>query len=263
MDRRQIVEDIIYCAIVHKFTEKHIYMIAKLKPSSNYSARVDYWPNQIQILGSLHSSEAFELIQSHLFHVIGDRHVGPLYNVVQMSKIKLGKLYAASIMYGYFLRRVDERYQLEKTMRTLAEDNVNKTVPTRGKSSQIPFWDPVPVTKIPVDEIPRLGEPFMIVNGKSNKLKSYAKNFDDETLHRYANVRSREAMSLIERQTQAVFGRPDIKIVDGDALTSEDDEPVMITFSGLIMLLLEAVAFGSFLCDSEDYVDSKYRFIDC
>ena len=256
------MEDIIYCAIVNKFTEKHIYMIAKLKPSSNYSGRVDYWPNQIQILGSVHSSEAFELIQSHLWHVLGNRHVGPLYNVVEMSKIKLGKLYAASIMYGYFLRRVDQRYQLEKTMRTLPEENVNKTVMTRGKSSQIPFWDPDPVTKIPVDEIPRLGEPFTIVNGKSNKLKSYVKNFDDETLLRYANVRSREAMSLIERQTQAVFGRPDIKIVDGGALMSDDDEAVMITFSGLIMLLLEAVAFGSFLWDSEDYVDSKYRFID-
>ncbi|CAI0418707.1 unnamed protein product [Linum tenue] len=78
---------------------------------------------------------------------------------------------------------------------------------------------------------------------------------DAETLQRYATMRSKEAVSLIEKQTQALFGRPDIRIADNDEVAS-------LTFSGLTMLVLEAVAFGSFLWDAESYVESKYQFLN-
>ncbi|KAL0329383.1 UNVERIFIED_CONTAM: UV-B-induced protein, chloroplastic [Sesamum radiatum] len=181
-------------------------MIPKISTTSDPTGRVDLWPNQEQQLESVHSAEAFEMILSHLSLVLGERVVGPLDTIIQISKIKLGKLYAASIMYGYFLRRVDERYQLERSMNTLPE------------------------------------------------------GFGEE--RRYATIRSKEAISLIEKQTQALFGQPDITVTEDGSLDASNDEVVSLTFSGLTMLVLEAVTFGSFLWDTENYVESKYPFIN-
>uniref|UniRef100_A0A5B6ZND1 UV-B-induced protein n=1 Tax=Davidia involucrata TaxID=16924 RepID=A0A5B6ZND1_DAVIN len=105
-ERQKTLEEIIYCLIVQKFLDNDISMIPKISATSDPTGRVDFWPNQEHKLESVHSPEAFEMIQSHLSLVLGERVVGPLDTIVQISKIKIGKLYAASIMYGYFLRRL-------------------------------------------------------------------------------------------------------------------------------------------------------------
>ncbi|KAJ6843237.1 UV-B-induced protein-like, chloroplastic [Iris pallida] len=107
-ERQRALEEIIYCYIVQKFMERDIVMIPSLSTSSYPTGKVDSWPNQEQKLEAVHSPDALEMIQSHLSLVIGERFVGPIGSIVQISKLKLGKLYAASIMYGYFLKRVDE-----------------------------------------------------------------------------------------------------------------------------------------------------------
>ncbi|CAI0400305.1 unnamed protein product [Linum tenue] len=78
--------------------------------------------------------------------------------------------------------------------------------------------------------------------------------FDGETLQSYATIRSKEAVTLIEKHTEALFGRPEIMI-------TPEDEVVKISFAGLKRLVLEAVTFGSFLWDAEGYVDSRYRLV--
>lgn len=262
-ERQKILEEILYCLIVQKFVDNEISMIPKIMETSDPTGRVDFWPNQEQKLESVHSPEAFEMIQSHLSLVLGDRVVGPLSTIVQISKIKLGKLYAASIMYGYFLRRVDQRFQLERTMKTLPEDFEKEQgrfdEPNPGKQ----LWDPDSLIRIPPDDDDGGdGGGYMdIGEGKPYRLRSYVMYLDAETLQRYATLRSKEAISLIEKQTQALFGRPDIKILDDGSLDTSNHEVVSITFSGLTMLVLEAVAFGSFLWDAESYVESKYHFL--
>ncbi|KAH9618357.1 hypothetical protein KSS87_019783 [Heliosperma pusillum] len=262
-DRQKALEEILYCLIVLKFVENNISMIPKITPSPDITGRVDFWPNQEEKLQSVHSPEAFEMIQSHLSLVLGERLVGPLQTLIEISKIKLGKLYAASIMYGYFLRRVDQRYQLERAMNTLPKDFGKNTVKFQDPVPESPFWDPDSLIQIPADEeVISYGLPEDSGDGGSYKLRSYVMYLDSETLQRYATIRSREAMMLIERQTQAIFGRPDIKVSGGGVLETENDEIVSISFSGLTMLVLEAVAFGSFLWDAEDYVESKYSFVN-
>uniref|UniRef100_A0A6N2JYH7 UV-B-induced protein At3g17800, chloroplastic n=1 Tax=Salix viminalis TaxID=40686 RepID=A0A6N2JYH7_SALVM len=261
-ERRKALEEIIYSMIVHKFLDNDISMIPKILPNSDPTGRVDFWPNQEQKLESVHSPEAFEMIQSHLSIVLGERIVGPLETTVQISKIKLGKLYAASLMYGYFLRRVDQRYQLERAMNTLPkgfdEDRARFEDPSPAKR----LWDPDSLIRI----LPDSGDPdadFMDTGEeKSYRLRSYVMYLDAETLQRYATIRSKEAISLIEKQTQALFGRPDIRIADDGSIETGNDEVVSITFSGLTMLVLEAVGFGSFLWDAESYVESKYHFFN-
>ncbi|XP_062029711.1 UV-B-induced protein At3g17800, chloroplastic [Rosa rugosa] len=255
---RAALQEIIYCLIVQKFVENEISMIPKISATSDPTGRVDFWPNQEQKLESVHSSEAFEMIQSHLSLVLGERlvGVGPLSSLVEISKIKLGKLYAASIMYGYFLKRVDQRFQLERTMNILPKRVTQDPDPAPANQ----LWDPDSLFRIPPDGGDEAG--FMY-NGesKSYRLRSYVMYLDAETLQSYATIRSKEAISLIENQTQALFGKPDIRIAGDGSIDTSNDEVISLTFTGLTMLVLEAVAFGSFLWDAETYVESKYNFV--
>ncbi|XP_010540738.1 PREDICTED: UV-B-induced protein At3g17800, chloroplastic [Tarenaya hassleriana] len=265
-ERRKTLEEILYCLVVQRFAENEISMIPQIKQTSDPAGRVDFWPNQEQKLEAVHSAEAFEMIQSHLTLVLGDRMVGPLNSIVQISKIKLGKLYAASVMYGYFLRRVDQRYQLERKMNTLPSKRQEKTRERYEEPSPpYPLWDPDSLIRIqPEDYDPdeyAMDREAEEEGESSYRLRSYVMYLDPETLQRYATIRSKEAMSLIERQTQALFGRPDIRILEDGKLNTSNDEVLSLTFSGLAMLVLEAVAFGSFLWDAESYVESKYHFL--
>lgn len=261
-ERRKALEEIIYSMIVHKFLDNDISMIPKISPTSDPTGRVDFWPNQEQKLESVHSPEAFEMIQSHLSIVLGERLVGPLETTVQISKIKLGKLYAASLMYGYFLRRVDQRYQLERTMNTLPKGFDEDRARYEDPSPANRLWDPDSLIRILPDSGDPVGDFTDTGEEKSYRLRSYVMYLDAETLQRYATIRSKEAISLIEKQTQALFGRPDIRIADDGSIETASDEVVSITFSGLTMLVLEAVGFGSFLWDAESYVESKYHFFN-
>ncbi|XP_040989673.1 UV-B-induced protein At3g17800, chloroplastic [Juglans microcarpa x Juglans regia] len=262
-ERRKALEEIIYCLIVQKFMDNDILLIPKISETLDPTGRVDFWPNQEQKLESVHSPEAYEMIQSHLSLVLGERVVGPLDTTVQISKIKLGKLYAASIMYGYFLKRVDERFQLERTMKTIPDGSSKDRVSFEDPAPLKQLWDPDSLIRVlPNDggESDKVG--FMDDGeGKSYQLRSYVMYLDAETLQRYATIRSKEAISLIEKQTQALFGRPDIRIAEDGSIDTYNDDVLGITFSGLTMLVLEAVAFGSFLWDAESYVESKYHFL--
>ncbi|KAK3182896.1 hypothetical protein Dsin_030182 [Dipteronia sinensis] len=262
-EKQKALEEIIYCLIVQKFVDNNISMIPKITATSDPAGRVDFWPNQEQKLESVHSPEAFEMIQSHLSLVLGERLVGPLDTVIQISKIKLGKLYAASIMYGYFLRRVDQRFQLDRSMKTLPEGFTEDQLKSEDPASPNRLWDPDSLIRISPDDGADFGGVGFLdsIEGKSYRLRSYVMYLDAETLQRYATIRSKEAISLIEKQTQALFGRPDIRILEDGSIDSSNDEVVAVTFSGLTMLVLEAVAFGSFLWDSESYVESKYPFV--
>lgn len=256
-ERRMALEEIIYCLIVQKFIENDISMIPKISATSDPTGRVDFWPMQEKKLESVHSPEALEMIQSHLSLVLGERLVGPLSAIVEISKIKLGKLYAASIMYGYFLKRVDQRFQLERTMNTLPDG----FTPDAAPANQL--WDPDSLIRIPPDGGSDSDGGSYMNNGddKSYRLRSYVMYLDAETLQRYATIRSKEAISLIENQTQALFGRPDIRITEDGSIDASNDEVIALTFSGLTMLVLEAVAFGSFLWDAETYIESNYHFL--
>lgn len=256
-EKQKTLEEILYCLIVQKFVDNGITMIPPISATSDPTGRVDFWPNQEQKLESVHSAEAFEMIQNHLALVLGDRVVGPLGTIIEMSKIKLGKVYAASIMYGYFLKRVDERFQLERSMNTLPKGF------TEGQIEPTPanqLWDPDSLIRIMPDDDYEVG-PSDSDEGKLYRLRSYVMYLDGETLQRYATMRSKEAISLIEKQTQALFGRPDIRISEDGSLDTSSDEVITLTFSGLAMLVLEAVAFGSFMWDAESYVESKYPFL--
>ncbi|KAK6934941.1 Protein of unknown function DUF760, partial [Dillenia turbinata] len=135
-ERQKTLEEILYFVIVQKFLD------------NDPTGRVDFWPNQEQKLESVLSPEAFKMIRSHLSLVLGESNVGPLDTTVQIRKLKLGKLYAASTMYGYFLRRVDQRFQLERSMKTLPEGFIGGKVRYEDASLLNPLWVPNSLIRI-------------------------------------------------------------------------------------------------------------------
>nr|AFK42768.1 unknown [Lotus japonicus] len=262
-ERRKALEEILYALVVQKFMAANISLIPSITPDP--TGRVDSWPNDDEKLKQLHSYEAYEMIQNHLSLILGNR-AGDLTSIAQISKLRVGQVYAASVMYGYFLKRVDQRFQLEKTMKVLpnaAEDSsVHKPVkddarPGNGENTSQVMSHP--------ELSPWLGgdvSPGGFGSGiKPTRLRNYVMSFDGDTLQRYATIRSKEAVSIIEKHTEALFGRPEFAITPEGAIDSSKDENIKISFGGLKRLVLEAVTFGSFLWDVESYVESSYHFV--
>ncbi|KAI3864246.1 hypothetical protein MKX03_019139 [Papaver bracteatum] len=264
-DRRKALEEILYALVVQKFIDANVSLIPNVAPSStDPSGRVDNWPVQEERHQQLHSSEAFEMIENHLALILGNR-LGESNSVAQISKVRVGQVYAASVMYGYFLKRVDQRFQLEKNMKLLPpgldrEDSViGQAVADDFKQSI--GSDEEPKTHPEAPSWSRNPEGGFGHGMKASRLRNYVMSFDPESLQKYATIRSKEAVSIIEKHTEALFGRPDIVITPQGTIDSSKDELITISFGGLKRLVLEAVTFGSFLWDVESYVDSRYHFV--
>ncbi|CAK9174298.1 unnamed protein product [Ilex paraguariensis] len=269
-ERRKALEEILYTLVVQKFIDADVCLTPTITPlSTDTSSRLDIWPSQDEKLEQLHSPEAYEMIQNHLALILGNR-LGDSTSVAQISKLRVGQVYAASVMYGYFLKRVDQRFQLEKTMKVLPhglddeEINIQQTMQEDRRPIGNTGDDSYKVAQSHPEVSPFSGgiSPGGFGPGiKSSRLRTYVMSFDGETLQRYATIRSKEAVSIIEKHTEALFGRPEIVITPEGTIDSSKDEVIKISFGGLRRLVLEAVTFGSFLWDVESYVDSRYHFV--
>ncbi|KAJ4960309.1 hypothetical protein NE237_020219 [Protea cynaroides] len=269
-ERRKALEEILYALVVQKFMDANLSLVPTISSPSSFdpSGQVDRWPSQEGKLEQLYSPEAYEMVENHLALVLGNR-VADSKTIAQISKLRVGQVYAASIMYGYFLRRVDQRFQLEKTMKILPDgpnednDNVNgHAMAEEMRPSGVGSSPDFPNAEQTHPEVSYGNiSPGGFGHGiKPSRLRTYVMSFDADTLQRYATIRSKEAVSIIEKHTEALFGRPEIVITQG-AIDSSKDELIRISFGGLKRLVLEAVTFGSFLWDVESYVDSRYHFV--
>lgn len=243
--------------------DARVSLIPSITPDS--SGRVDSWPIENGKFEHLHSPEAYEMIRNHLALILGNR-IDDAGSVAEISKLRVGQVYAASVMYGYFLKRVDQRFQLEKTMKTLpgtADENGEHQVVMDDRRSGN---GEVPSEAVPHPEVSSFpaggGSTEAFGYGiKPSRLRTYVMSFDGETLQRYATIRSKEAVTIIEKHTEALFGRPEIVITPDGTVDSSKDQNIKISFGGLKSLVLEAVTFGSFLWDVESFVDTRYHFV--
>lgn len=268
-ERRKALEEILYALIVQKFIDVNVSLLPTIT-SSDPSGQVDTWPAEDEKLERLHSPEAYEMIQNHLTLILGNR-LGDSTSVAQISRLRVGQVYAASVMYGYFLKRVDQRFQLEKTMKILprgvADEEINVQKAFQGEMGNSGTGN---------EDLPKSGQSHPEVSSwgsdgsppggfapgmKSSRLRNYVMSFDGDTLQRYATIRSKEAVTIVENHTEALFGRPEIVITPEGTIDSSKDELIRISFGGLRRLVLEATTFGSFLWDVESYVDSRYHFV--
>lgn len=266
-ERKRALEEILYALVVQKFMDADVPLVPTIASSSSHpSGCVDTCPSLREKLEQLHSTEAYEMIQNHLALILGNR-LGDDTTVAQISKLRVGQVYAASVMYGYFLKRVDQRFQLEKTMKNLpnaTDDNGNakqadgEGAKPSGVQDSYQTVSSHPEVTPGTDGISPGSFGFGI---KPSRLRSYVMSFDGETLQRYATIRSKEAVSIIEKHTEALFGRPEIVMAPNGTVDPSNEEHIKLSFGGLKRLVLEAVTFGSFLWDVESHVDSRYRFV--
>jgi hypothetical protein len=79
--------------------------------------------------------------------------------------------------------------------------------------------------------------------------------FHPGSLQRCAKLRTKEAVNLVRSYSCALFNSEGFD-------SAENDDVILTSFSSLKRLVLEAVAFGSFLWETEDYINNVYKLKD-
>lgn len=240
-----------YMLIVYKFFKIEVPMVPNLsKLISN--RRLQLWPPRETDLESIHGPEVLELIREHLTSIIRWVHRnGPKINrsTLRIKRLQFSRIYSASVMYGYFLKSVSIRHRLELAL-THSEE---LSPPLQFLNAQFPKKQDQEEAIGGSREVSSSSRPSSVVN--PHDLRGYMMGFDPKTLQLCAKLRSFEASNLIQRHSWALFG-------DSMELSQGNDEAVILDPSSLKRLLLEAIAFGSFLWDVEDYVDEVYKLTD-
>ncbi|KAJ9176626.1 hypothetical protein P3X46_011917 [Hevea brasiliensis] len=242
------VEDVIYMLIFFKFSEIRVPLVPKLSRCI-YNGRLEIWPPKDWELESIHGFEVLEMIREHVCTVIGLRansSVTDSWATTEIQLLQLGRVYAASILYGYFLKSASLRHYLERCLAVPHHD------PYLSCRTMFQFPDSLPYDHLSNMQSVLSCQESSEQDWKREKLKCYVLGFDAETLQRCAKLKSKEAVNLIEKHSFALFGD------DKNGLL-ENDEVILTSFSSLRRLVLEAVAFGSFLWDTEEYVNSLFK----
>ncbi|KAI9177782.1 hypothetical protein LWI28_019220 [Acer negundo] len=251
------VEDVMYMLIFYKFSEIRVPLVPKLSRCI-YNGRLEIWPPKDWELESIHSIEVLEMVREHISTVIGLRansSVTDSWSTTQIQRQHLGRVYVASILYGYFLKSASLRHRLELCLR-LGHHDLRLS---NRNSLHLPEMCSYRLNNLVFGHADKrqsvsLGQGLSRQERQEQqeKLKCYVMGFDPETLQRCAKLKSNEAVNLIEKHSCALFGNTKNGLL-------ETDEVILTSFSSLKRLVLEAIAFGSFLWDTEEYVNTVYK----
>uniref|UniRef100_A0A0V0I7A6 Putative F21O3.2 protein-like n=1 Tax=Solanum chacoense TaxID=4108 RepID=A0A0V0I7A6_SOLCH len=249
------VEDIMYMLISYQFSGIRVRLIPRLSKCM-YNGKLEIWPCKDWELESIHSCEVLEMVREHLTTVLGwqeKSNVADNWTPTEVQKFKLCQVYAASVLYGYFLKSASLRHHLEKKF-----DHINPYLDIacynqlllsaiRSLGSEI-----VPFGRISGAQSTSVGQKPLLREKKQDKLKYYVMSFDPETLQMCAKPKSKEALNLIEKHSYALFSDKKTGLV-------ASDEVISTSMASLKRIVLEAIAFGSFLWDAEEYVRTVYK----
>ncbi|XP_031478505.1 UV-B-induced protein At3g17800, chloroplastic [Nymphaea colorata] len=256
------VEEVMYMLVVHKFMEINVPLVPKLIRCIR-NGKLCTWPSKDRELESVHGCEILEMIEEHFCRVLGQRGKSTVtdnWTAARVCRLHLGRVYAASVLYGYFLKSASQRHCLELNLIHL---DVGLPVTCSVRLPSPGSWsETLDDVSLATSVSERLGShctcasPQYQYTGSvyRDTLKKYIMSFDIESFQRCASLRSKEAVNLVEKHCWALFGRS-----DENGANVLEDERLTVTFSSLKRLLLEAIAIGSFLWDIENYVGTVYR----
>jgi len=250
-ERLRIVTELLYLKVCGKFKQLQVPLIPSMKSGGNVAF------GAVDLKGlttDVYSKDALELVREHLFRIIGQQGSTSFMGgmaVVQIALFQAGQVYAMSSLFGYYLRRVDARFQLEKL------------------AGNFGAWG---------DETPADAEnPFAADENSAKSLKDYISNFGPQEVQRMTMIASVEAQMAMESQVTALFGDLRVlkeKLVNALGVVSSNEEATQkleqaiqrneveslrIKSDDLRRLVLEAVAYGALLNDAEKQVDSIYE----
>ena len=283
-ERRNGVQDVMYANILQKFRGLNVDMLPPLDEEMFDVRGVDL----TRLTDGVHSANALSMVKEHLMGMLGPAASSASANaLVRTSKLQAAQMYAASIMFGYFLRKADKRFSLDRAMGTLPlnpEESARSLEALFESASAMDSVDEAhlgivsgdargrPSASERSDDMPQASE------GKLT-LKQYIQSFDAATLAETARVVSLEGVVLAERQTGALFGSVETLAREMQSALEEGGEPITspeelmrrvedVVGGGKVAtvtlpvatqrrVVLEAVAFGSFLRDAEAFVDAR------
>jgi len=230
-ERTRVVTELLYLKVCQTF----IRLETPLVDSMQSGGVVSFGKNvKLEGLYDIYSKDALELVREHLFQIIG-QNSDMAMSVVQIALFQAGQVYAMSVLFGYYVRRVDARYQLEKLLNSNLSD------------------------------------------GDGDGLKFYVSNFGPDEMTKMTKIASAEAQLAMERQVSALFGdlrdlkeklleavgmvasNQEASMKLQEAIENQEVQSMRITSSDLKRMVLEAVAFGALLYDSEKQVDGLYE----
>eukprot|EP01026_Neomeris_dumetosa_P009402 TRINITY_DN1317_c0_g1_i1.p1 TRINITY_DN1317_c0_g1~~TRINITY_DN1317_c0_g1_i1.p1 ORF type:complete len:309 (-),score=70.52 TRINITY_DN1317_c0_g1_i1:340-1266(-) len=273
-----------YVSVLEKFVRLNIDMMPRM------DGVVDIRDHDLTtLMEGVHSREALEMVREHILAVMGPTQMVPSQVPVRMSKLQMAQVYATSVMFGYFLRRVDRRFQLEKALGTLSLYNKDKSDDDpvaklerlfSQAGSEDPNADPDAAPTVN-DTVEEEGEQQKEESKQEPKvLKQYVEQFDQQTMLETSRLVSIEGAALVERQTTALFG--DVKKLQQDmqeavgqdfisleelmkrvqqAVMEQRVSTITMSVGTQRRAVLEAVAFGTFLRDVENWVQEDYDLL--
>jgi len=250
-ERMRIVTELLYLKVCARFRAMNVPLIPTLKAGGD----VRFGSIDLKSLtNDMYSKGALELVKEHLVRIIGQQSAGSIMGglaVVQISLFQAGQVYAMSALFGYYLRRVDARFQLEKLAGTFGA------------------WGDEGGGDDP--------EPFAGNDGELQSLKDYISKFGPQEVQSMTSIASVEAQMAMETQVTALFGDLRVlkeKLVSALGMVSSNEEAtrkleqaiqsnevasLRITSDDLRRLVLEAVAYGALLIDMEKQADTLYE----
>ena len=219
LERRRSLEDLIYMCIRQQFNLIGVPMVPKLENPVELPSVGDL----SKLVQGVHSAEAVELVKEHLNTALGGGAPPAAYAnaMIRISKLQAAQVYAASVMFGYFLRRVDKRFQLDRALGMLPESreevvnrlerlfnvtDVKASMDGDEVDSEIDLS--LETGEAVISEAPKPAGDDDDAAGSDgpSPLRRYVESFDESTLASTARIVSAEGVSVVERHTTALFG---------------------------------------------------------
>jgi hypothetical protein len=297
--RQRTVQDLMYASVLHKFIDLGVDMLPPLDGNAEIT------PADLNKLTSgVHTPDALELVKEHLTGVLGEQP-SALNAMVRISKLQGAQVYAASVMFGYFLRRVDRNFHLEKQLGVLSDspeeqvarlERLFNSASAGEDETEEGYYDlgsntfesesaaSVDASQMQTHpEVPdeQAAEAYAETK-KQKSLKDYVHSFDSQTLENMAQIVSTEGKVLAERQTGALFGRVEdlqqemqtavSEMAEGSEISSPKElmqfvsqavengkvQTLTLPYITQRRIVLEAVAFGAYLRDTESHVQREH-----
>jgi len=236
-ERVQVVTELLYLQVCSKFRSLRVPLISTMKDGGN----VRFGAVDLKSLTSdVYSGHSLEIVRDHLLRIIGQSEAMSDSAILAMPLFQAGQVYLLSLSFGYYLRRAEARFQLDKLAGGV--------------------WDES------ADEVSR-----------TTSLKEYISAFGPQDVQSLWSVSSLEAQMAMKEQISSLFGdlaalKVKLMTALGEVNTPEEAatkletlisnkevEYIRINTHDLRRLVLEAVAFGSLLNDAERQFDSVYE----
>ncbi|KAL6776614.1 hypothetical protein ACKKBG_A21835 [Auxenochlorella protothecoides x Auxenochlorella symbiontica] len=223
-ERGRAVEDLMYVCILGKFRDLGVDMLPRIEEVQESSDTLR------ALTEGVHSREALDMVKEHVLGVLGPASMAYAATKIKMSALQAAQVYAASVLFGYFLRRVDTRFQLAKSLDMLPESQEEAVARLERLFSaaddglpegatphpEVPGSDaaaakPAEESEAASSDRPPADQPpptSALVKKTKGALRRYVESFDQQTMLDMAKLVTQEGGALVERQTKALFGDP-------------------------------------------------------